>query len=257
MKYLTPETTVKMRSALKELDGVAALAGSIENKALSESILSKIEASKQAYLAQYAEIENEDGTVLVKHPGIGFITVTEAPCAEPTRLFASRVKSLSSVKINVYHADALVHEDGNVTYVNRRLVVATEMTQSSFADLITSPGRGHRPATIRELNGKSIAYEGDINTIRSKLMLDEALGVTNGLSAWVDELLSGATQACEKGGVMSKKAREEIAHNASVLNSWGESNPGYYAKLLGEFTALTTADMKLEVMSAHRLKGDE
>ena len=256
-QYLKPEHTERLRKAVRDLDGVLALARRMPDQVMANAIITKVNAHKNSLIAQYAEIQNEDGSVLAKHPSIGFITIEEALCDEPVRLFAARVKSLSTNRIKVYHADALIAPSGNVTYVNRTLLLDTEMSQMAFANLIANPGRGHYPATVREYRGVPVVYENDMSSIGAKKVFEAAIGVTEGLSQWVDEMLKPAMSAAQRGGVMSKKAKDEILDNASTMTSWAKNNPAYYAKLLGEFAANTTTDIKLEVMSASKLKENQ
>jgi hypothetical protein len=254
-KHLTPAHTIKMRQAVAEMSGIIAVAQTIKDPVLSASIVSKTQYAIDELKARYAEIENEDGTVLVKHPAIGYVTVDEALCEEPVRLFASKVQSLSTNRIRLYGADALVGVDGNVTYVNRKLIIDVEMTQMAFASLLANPGRGEYAATIRELNGVPVSYDGDLNSKRGKLMFNESLNSTEGMAQWAVKLVEQAQEAANKGGTLSKGARAEMDKNAEVLSSWTESNPAFYAQLLADFTASTTTDMKMEIMSATKFMG--
>lgn len=254
MKFLTPETTAQMKRSLNMLSGYIDVAASLPNAEMSKAIITKLEDRKENIKSQYAEIENEDGSTLVKHPAIGFITIEEKLCEEPVRLFASKVKSLSTSRVRVFRCDALVSQQGNVDYVNRVLLLDVEMSQMEFANLLANPGRGVYAATIRQNAETEIEFKGDLNTLRSKMMYDAAQEMTDGLSQWVDELVNAADKAKEKGGVMSKSARMEASKTAHVLGEWTESNPAYYAQRLAEFTDKTTTDIKLEVMSANKIK---
>ncbi|MEG0869651.1 MAG: hypothetical protein RSG77_21800 [Hafnia sp.] len=254
-KYLMPEHCRNMHNAVNEMLGVIAVAKSIQDAALSESIITKIQLQIDELHGLYGEIHNDDGTVLVKHPAIGFVTVEERLCEEPVRLFASKVKSLSTNRVCLYRADALVDLVGNVSYVNRKLLVDVEMTQMAYAALLANPGRGHYAATIRKLGDVAVTYDGDLNGIRGKLMFEESQNVTEGMAKWAQSLVSVAQQAADKGGLMSKAARAKMDQDASVLSSWTASNPEHYATVLADFTSSTSTDMKMEVLSAAKIKG--
>lgn len=252
-KYLTPQTTQHLRQAVFEMNGMIDFAKNIADKSVSESIIEKIEKQIIQLESRYAEIHNGDGSVLVKHPGIGFITMEEKICEEPTRLFAAKTKSLSSVMVTLYGADAHVAADGNVTYINRKVLLQVEMTPMAYASLLASPGRGCFPATIRQNHGEPVFFDSDLNEVRGKLMFEKTQNATEEIGKWAIKLVEAAQAAKEKGGIMSKGARESIVKEAKVMKDWGNSNPGYYAKLLADFTAETTTDMKMEITNATKI----
>jgi len=256
-KYLKWMHTRNLRKSVNELRGMQAFALSMPDQAIAQSIHQKLEAKIRAMVEQYGEDHYEDGSVLVRHPGIGFITVNHVVLDEPVRLFASKVKSLSTNLVVVYRADALVKPNGVIEYINRQEIVRVEMSHTAYSELMANPGRGHYPATIRSLFGDAVEYEGDLNWIRAKLVYDEALSVTEGLEKWANGLLKGVDDAIAKGGVMSKRDREALVKNADTLRRWTESNPAFYAKRLAEFSDTTTQDIKLEVMSVAGHKAQE
>jgi hypothetical protein len=253
--YLKREHTTHLRESLLELDGTILLAKNIDNDAMSASIVSKLEAKKVALLATYGEYPQEDGSLIVKHPSIGYITIDSEACDQPRRLFAARVKSLSSNMVRIYGADAHAHANGNVSYVNRRLLLEMEMSQIAFSQLLANPGRGHYPGTIRNKNGEAVDQVSDMNEARMRLIFNDAQEMTKGLDKWANELLSGLEAAIEKGGAMPKRDRAEMAKNAGILSDWTAGNPAFYAKRLAEFSDETTTDIKLEVMFLAQIKG--
>ncbi len=257
MKFLMPENMTRLHKELKKIDGYLAVAESMPETAMREGILDKLAASRQALIEQYGEFELDDGSTLVKHPGIGYITLEESLCSEPVRLFESKVKSLSTNRIRVYRCDALIGLNGNVRYVNRTLLIDVEMSQAAFAQLIVNPGFGRYPATIRHNGHEAVEFEGDISDLRAKILYDTAQRMTNGLSQWVDELTQAFDACKDKGGAMSQQSRRDVSRTANVLESWTNSNPGFYAKRLAEFSDSTTVDIKLEIMMAHKLKQAE
>lgn len=254
MKHLIPSTTERLDIAVKELDGMIALAHTIPDKEMAERVVGKLEARKSREQARYGEIENADGSLLVKHPAIGFITIDEDVCETAVRLFGSRVKSMSSLRIRVYHADALIGADGNVTYVNRSVLIDVEMSQAAFASVISNPGRGHYPATVREHRGVAVQYEGDVGSERNRVMVEHAVGVTEGLNDWANQLMESFKQSSAKPGAMSNATRSQITKDANTLEQWTKSNPAFYASQLAELADQTTTDMKLEVMALRKIK---
>lgn len=247
--YLTSETLVRNMTTEREISGLISLSERIVNPDLRDSIIAKIEAYGQKQEARYAEVINPDGSTLVKHPGIGFVTINESVLDEPIRLFASRVNSMSSLRVCVYQADALVDVDGSVSYVNRVLLSDMEMTQAAFNGLISSGNGNCFPGTIRNLQGIPVSFDGDINSIRTKIIMNDTLKMTEGLNQWVMEIVEKTNAAAQAGGTLSQKSRSDISKVTNNLISWTDANPGYYAKRLGEFTEQTTADIKLEVHS--------
>jgi hypothetical protein len=253
--YLKPEHTTHLRDSLSKIDGTILLAKKIDDGEMSASIISKLKAKKASILSAYGEYPQADGSLIVKHPAIGYITIESEVCDEPRRLFASRVKSLSSNMIRIYGADAQAQANGSVSYINRRLLLEMEMSQIAFSQLLANPGRNHYPGTIRSKNSETVIQVPDMNEIRMSLMFNEAQRMTSRLDEWADELLSGIVSAIEKGGVMSKRDRTDMAKNAQILSVWTEKNPAFYAERLAEFSDETTTDIKLEVMFLAQIKG--
>lgn len=255
MTYLIPSTFTKYRALVKEANGLLAVAKTIPDEVIRESVMDKINASSKAYRDQYAEYSNSDGSIVVKHPGIGFITVDEEVLEEPERLFASRVKSMSIMRICLYQADALVDGNGSVSYINKRIILEVEMTQAAFSGLVAH-GSGERfPSTIRNKNGDAVIFEGDISSIRNQMIMSDTLDMTKRLDERVKKLLDTVKTHAESGKAMSAKARDAVAFDAGIVKDWTDSNPGYYAKRLGQYTAETTADIKMEVDALFKIQG--
>jgi hypothetical protein len=253
--YLTPDTLERLRAALSEYAALTSIAEKIQDESIRISVMDKIEAAKLANLDRYAEIKNPDGTVLVKHPAIGFVTIDEVEQKEPIRLFASRVKSMSTMRICVHQADALVDVMGNISYINRDLIMEVEMTQAAFAGVVSVSNGENFPMTIRNFDGAPIEFEGDMNSVRNQLIMSDTQAMTTRLDGRVKDLLGKVMEHAAGGKALSAKARDEINMSARVVRSWTEENPAYYAKRLGEFTAQTTADIKMEVEAMAQMKG--
>lgn len=255
-KYLTPDTYVKLLKSSEELKSLMRIAEGIADKRVSANVIAKAKKAHDDLNARYGETLHADGSVLVKHPAIGYVTVEERLCNEPKHLFAASTRSLSTTIISLYATDALIKPDGSVSYINQNLLIEVEMTPMAFANLVASPGCGHMPATLLKTGGRDIQYEGDLSTIRGQLMFDMTQESTEGIAQWVEKIVEAAQNSSAKGGVMSRSARNEMDKNADTLLRWSEENPPFYAEILADFAANTTADVKMEVITAANVMGE-
>jgi hypothetical protein len=239
----------------RQTEGLLEVAEAITDPQMRERVIAKLNAARKAFQALYGEVQNADGTLLVKHPAIGFITIDEIVKEEPERLFASRVKSMSSLMIRIYRADGLISEAGSVTYVNRDLLLEVEMSQSEFAGVVSTSMGTSFAATIRSNMGKKVDFEGDLNSVRNQLIMSDTLEMTSRLDERVAIVLKKIADSAGEGKPVGAKLRQEIAFDAGIVKDWTDSNPAYYAKRLGEFTAQTTSDIRMEVESMAKIKG--
>lgn len=253
-KYLKQTNTFEASNAIRKFKAYLRIAQSMGNKVMAEKISLKIQALLDKFESRFNETALEGGQILVKHPGIGFITVQEKLCDEPVRLFASKAKSLSLNTICVYQADALVLANGNIEYINRVKLLEVDMSQIEFSRLISNPGRGRFPATIREINGVQAEYEGDLNGFRSQRKLEQTLELTEGMNQWITALKGDLEAVKSKSGAMSRKAKDQLIKNADVLQTWALRNPAYAAKTLAEFTDESASEVKMEIIAAVRIK---
>lgn len=257
MTFLKPEHMVMLERGVAQLEATKRIALRIEDESIRASVIQKADAQISRMKSEYSEVTLADGTVLVKHPGIGYITVSESLTDAPVRLFGSTVKSLSTVLVTLYRADAHVLQNGNVEYINRAVVIEAEMTQAAFAGLMSNPGRGKFPMTIRKLHGNEVTSVPDIYTRASEIMMERAMNVTDGISEWADKIVALANEKAAKGGVLGGKGREEVKHLSEIMGSWAASNPSHHATLISEHTSQLANEVKLEVISAANLKEAE
>ncbi|MDU8350425.1 hypothetical protein RYA05_00790 [Pseudomonas syringae pv. actinidiae] len=255
MKYLKPEHTVHLRKGVAQLEAFKEIAGRIENDSVRDSLLAKADAHIARMVSEYDEDVRADGTILVKHPSIGYLRVEEKRCDQPVRMFSGRIKSLSSVMLTLYRADALVLGDGNVDYINRTVFLQAEMSQAAFAGLMANPGRGKYPMRIHNLGGEIFEAVNDLESKVSEAKMNKAMAVTDGIGSWADKIVAMAKEKAEKGGVLSAKGRQDVSHLGEIMHSWASSDPEYHASTLAEHTSSVANEIKLEVMAAVKLKG--
>lgn len=256
MKYLKAEHTVHLRKGVAQLEAFKEIAERVENASVRESLISKADAQIARMLVEYDEVDQPDGTTLVRHPSIGYLRVEEKLCSEPKRMFSGRIKSLSSVMLTLYRADAHVLGDGSVDYINRTVFLQAEMSQAAFAGLMANPGRGKYPMRIHNLGGKVFEAVDDLESKVSEAKMSKAMAVTDGIGDWADKIVALAKEKAIKGGALSAKGREEVSHLGEIMHSWAASDPAHHASTLAEHTSSVASEIKLEVMAAVKLKGN-
>ncbi|MEG0868859.1 MAG: hypothetical protein RSD49_06765 [Hafnia sp.] len=256
MKFIKPEHMTLLLQRCAYLDGMIMLAGRTSDRA-RHVVIKKLNAAKAELQAQYGEFEQEDGSVLVKHPAFALIYIDEALLDEPIALFFAKTKALSSIKLSVYTADARVLPNGNVVYERRVKLIEAELTQESFACLISITGSDRFPATYRHFNGQDYSYPGDATSQVSRMLMDSANRVPDGFEKWGQDILQLAQARALKGGVLPNSARDELLNTGETLDSWMGSNPCFYAKELAKHMSLIANNVRMEVFAASKLKGNE
>jgi hypothetical protein len=257
MKFLKPEHMLLLNQSCADIDGMIRLTERIHDPEQRENIVRKLADAKDTLAAQYGEFEQEDGSLLVKHPAFCLIYIDEDLLDEPVKLFFAKTKALSSIKISVYRADARVLPNGNVTYERREQLAGVELTQEVFSKWITISGSDRFPATIRNFAGQNLSYPGDASEQSSRMLMDAAYKVPDGFEKWGQDILNIVSARAAKGGAMSKSARDEIRNTSSTLESWMASNPNFYARELAKHVTQVANNIEMEVVAASKLKGEK
>lgn len=255
--YLTMQSLSDLNYRLNALDALEAIVDDIADFDQQERIRGEVDVSRKSLLAQYSEVEQDDGSVLVKHPAIGVISIEDVLCDKSTKLFYSMVNSLSVKRIKVYKADALISPDETITYINRTLQLEVQMTQSAYIKMMATYGRGIQPATLTKMGDQVIEYEGDLSSMTSQLLLENALTVIDRVSALQESLEEKAASAMAKRGQLTKSAREAMLHNARILGQWTEKNPAFQASLLAEHAEKRSTEAKMELSLSPHFNGEK
>lgn len=149
MQYIKPENLIFHNDALVTLEVLREhTLGCEGDEAVRLGILSKIDRRIAELKASVFERREANGSIRVRHPAIGVLCIDHETLKEPTQLFASHIKSLVAFTITISRADAIIGVDGLIDYEPYEEIARFKMTASAFSELITSPGRGHHPATF-------------------------------------------------------------------------------------------------------------
>lgn len=255
--YLTFGSLRQLNSSLNELDALDTFIDEITDADQQERIRHQIALQRHDLLGQYSEVEQEDGSVLIKHPAIGVISIEDTLCDKSTRLFYAMVNSLSIKRIRVYKADALVSPNETITYINRRLHLEVKMTQSAYIKMMANSGRETQPATLTQIGDQAIEYEGDMSSMASQMLYENSMSVIDRVSTWQQALEDKTDAALTKRGPLSKASREAMLRDVRILGSWTEQNPVFQASLLAEHAEKRSAEAKMELSLSSHFKGEK
>lgn len=87
-------------------------------------------------------------SVCSRHPSYGLISFDRIQCSQPQTLFGSSIRHRNPIRINISHAEIDRHINHD-WYHAKGKILELEMSQSQFADAITSFGQGDGvPCTI-------------------------------------------------------------------------------------------------------------
>lgn len=255
-KYIKAKHTRFLRSNLSEIDGAIAIATNIDDKELSSSIINKLSISKMRLLSEYGEFLCDDGSIIVRHPAIGYIEISTKVNESPRKLFAARVNSPTSNTVKIFKADAKISKNGTVSYVNKVNILDMEMSQPAFSLFLSSRGGTPSPGTIISKDGVSAELVPDVNNFRAANMIKEVHGAVVGFENLADNLHSFFSEIQEKGSKMSAKSTQEIISSAGTIGTWVEKNPSFYVSRLSEFAGKTTSDIKIEARFLAEILGE-
>lgn len=256
MAYTKPQNTVHLRDRLASLDIFAQLANESDgNDALRDSILAKIKKRREAEKARYSETDLPNGSVRIRHPGIGVVTVAHDVLAEPVQMFGNKTKSLTAYTLTVSRADAIVTPEGLLSYEPYEVVAGFKLSELSYNQMVANPGSGAFPVEIQKIQGLNIEP-----TIESAFV-GEARGLAMGVEKAVDKMsldLADMIKVFEdfhaKGGKLTQKVIAEVVRS-EIPSTWNYSDYlSYQISRVAEFSQGVATCQRIEIEALIGLK---
>ncbi|MDT8925450.1 hypothetical protein RBE51_21945 [Pseudomonas taiwanensis] len=259
MQYIKPENLIFHNDALVTLEVLREHALGCEgDEAVRQGILEKIDVRIAELKAAVFERTEADGTIRVRHPAIGVMCIDHETLTEPTQLFASHIKSLVAFTITISRADAIIGVDGLIDYEPYEEIVRFKMSESAFQSMMTSPGRGHHPATFEFAKHYRIdPYLPDALASSKTLLAQSLEHCLEGTQEWLDILAGLITEAAEKPAKPTTKAVATMQKYTSMLEGSVVSGPAFALARLAEFAELVKAHSQQEVealIAFHKMK---
>lgn len=192
---------------------------------LRDSILSKIERYRKADNAQYAETLLPDGSVRLRHPSIGVVSINHQILPAPTVLFGNPSESLTAYTLTVSRAEALVKPNGLVAYEPYEVVGQFQMSELSFNSMVTDPNGGDSAVTVQKLKGFHVEPTiPSAFTAQAKHLAQNIQQLVAGMGDTLNQLTEKFVALGERGGKLSQKAmsdldRHEIPSTKSLANN--------------------------------------
>lgn len=199
----------------------------------NEKDLSKVEvypcyseSGSSDLLPEKIEMPAHDGWVTSKHPSYGMLSFSRMNCSA-IPLFGSSIKHRNPIRLTISHG-SMDRGINNDWYHARGRIIEVEMSQSQFADAITSFNMGDGvPCTIRftERDG-NIPECNFVNKVEqfTQEFSDNLSGVKESLDNCiisVEEILKNkkAPTKAEKEAILNtlKRARQSIGGNANYM----------------------------------------
>lgn len=186
------------------------------------------------------------------HPAYGCLRIARSQHGKNTPLFGSSIEHMHTIHITLSHAkrDRTLHRD--YIYPDDA-IVELEMSNTQFADLITSIGDGDAiPCTIRYLNGKVVEQMPPDD--RLELHRQEFAEHLQDINARADALAEEVKAIFDKKTV-SKKDKEDILKRIENLKTELGPNTMFQLKQFDAHMERTVHDAEgeIEAFMQHRL----
>lgn len=178
------------------------------------------------------------------HPSYGKISFNRNYNGAAVPLFGSSITHRNTISLRI-EAASVSREVGTDFYGSEGLIVEVEMSQSQFAEAITSIGTSGVPCTLRYANGERIE-RGPIESVRQQLEqefsqeFDEMRERHEQFGNLLKDILGGNKN-------VGKGDRERILREFDILRSKNTNNPQFYMKQFNAQMDKTVAEAKGEV----------
>jgi hypothetical protein len=144
----------------------------------------------------------------IKHESFGMLQISRVSVSPPTNLYGSSIKHGNTIMLRI-HEGSKRRDLNRDWYSANKLLVEVEMSQTQFAEAITSLNMGSGvPVTLRYVMGesKAICPEEHKRQEIEKEFDATCKNVCNGL----DELIKKAQTTLNSGSQIKKADREEL-----------------------------------------------
>jgi len=181
-----------------------------------------------------------------KHESYGMLSIGRTTCSHDQILFGSSIPHRNTIRLTI--APGAIRRDLSTDwyYAEGREYIEVEMSQSQFAEAITSLNIGSGvPVTVRYVNGQKVASPDFTN---KRLQFDEEFRhKMNGLSASLKQLTTDAEAILRDKKTINKGDRELILKQLERLHMEISSNIPFVASSFTEQLDKTTIETKGEI----------
>jgi hypothetical protein len=256
MNYIKPNNTLFLGDREKSLDILVDLANASQgDDRLRASILAKIDKYRSADRAQYAETVLPDGSVRLRHPAIGVVSVDHQILPKPTVLFGTPSKSLTAYTLTVSRAEATITKDGLITYAPYEVVGQFKMSELSFNNMVANPGGGDSPVVIEKLKGFHIEPTiPSAFTAQARHLAKNIEVATQDMADRLKQLTARFTELGEKGGKMSQKTIDDLKRSGIPSASSLTSTLSFQISKVAEFSQEVMTSQRVEIESLISLR---
>ena len=179
-----------------------------------------------------------------EHPSYGMLGFHRVSGGDP-HLFGSSIEHNNKIQLTLKTA-AVERNLSTDWYYGRRTLFAVEMSQTQFADLISSMNVGDGvPVTIRDMNGERmppVPFESKAEQHRQ-----EFRQTLENTYADTQELISQLSELFSTKKALNKKEQENILQKLNHISQNLQSNQEYQLNLFHEQMEKTVSEAKGEV----------
>lgn len=184
----------------------------------------------------------------VKHPSFANLYIGRSQCSGKQALFGSSIKhsDLITLKISPAYMDRDLNYDRY--YADARAYIEINMSQSQFAQAITSLNMGAGvPVTLRQLNGEYIEPCPFVD--KREQFSNEFRNDMNELSKKLTEATKHVEELIENKKTFNKADKEQILSALHSVSQQLSSNYPYMYSMFNEQMDKTVSEAKAEIES--------
>ena len=179
-----------------------------------------------------------------KHESYGMIEMSRTTSSRGENLFGSSIKHQNTIRVRISPAEVDRHLNQDWFHNLGHPYIEVEMSQSQFAEAITSMNTTGTPCTIRRLNGKGIADCPQVS--KRQIFEEEFTKDMENLAKKLETLTKESKEILSKKSI-TKGDRETILSQINMLNQEIRSNIPFIGSQFNEQMDKTIAESKGEV----------
>lgn len=180
----------------------------------------------------------------ISHESFGMLSSSRVQRTERT-LFGSSIPHSNTIRLSLSTA-RMERDLYSDRYIDDTQLVEVEMSQSHFAELITSLNIGGGvPITIRRLDGKHIFAPEEIN--RRQVLEAEYLETVNEISNQYKKITENVSTLIDSKKLLNKAEKEELSRSVQSIGCLIISTMPFLSKDLNEHMDKTVLEAKCEL----------
>jgi len=179
------------------------------------------------------------------HESFGLVSFARVSCSKPVNLFGSSIKHHNTVRLTITRAEK--HRNlARDWYYGREELIEVEMSQSQFAEAITSLNMGSGiPCTIQHINCERIEKCPEVNV--RQVHSDEFKKRMEEHSADAKQTLAEIEELLESKKNLGKATKQHLYDKVQSLAKFATDSVTFYEQQFQEQTDKTVSEAKGEV----------